>query len=148
MVIITSLFFGCFFGSHSFSGQSLLLSTTVLNDSYYYVYAYVGSGHPTGKDISTCVIPHIPPDKWEDLGLQLLDGDTGSTELSHIKASNPDTSQRCKVMFDKWLCKRNATWNELITALEKVHLTFLADNVKKILSPTTAAGSYNIYVHT
>ena len=114
---------------------------------YYVLCICVGSGHPTGKEISTRVIPHIPPDKWEDLGLQLLDGDTGSTELSHIKASNPDTSQRCKVMFDKWLHRRGATWNELITALEKVQLTFLADNIRKILSPTTAAGSYNIHTH-
>ena len=32
VVIITRLFSGAFFGSHSFCGQSVLLSTTVLND--------------------------------------------------------------------------------------------------------------------
>ena len=33
-VIITRLFLGTLFGSQSFAGQSLLLSTTVLNDMY------------------------------------------------------------------------------------------------------------------
>ena len=33
-VIITRLFFGTLFGSHSFAIQSLLLSITILNDTY------------------------------------------------------------------------------------------------------------------
>lgn len=97
----------------------------------------IGDDHPKNKDINTYVIPHIPADKWEDLGLELLDIDTSTAELGRIKADNPETSQRCKVMFEKWLHRRTATWNELIVALERVKLTFLADDIKKILSSTT-----------
>ena len=34
--VIVTLFLGTFFGSHSFPGQSLLLSTTILNDENQY----------------------------------------------------------------------------------------------------------------
>ena len=40
-------------------------------------------------------------------------------------------------MFDKWLLRHSATWNELIATLEKVQLTFLADNIKKQLLTIT-----------
>ena len=93
--------------------------------------------HPKARDIHTHVIPHIPADKWEDIGYELLDDDNAAIELGHIKASISETRQRCKAMFEKWLLKRSATWNELITALEKVDLTFLADNIKKQLSTVT-----------
>ena len=102
-----------------------------------YVCIYIGCDHPKAKDINTYVVPHIPADKWEDLGYELLDDDNASIELGHIKASNPETRERCKAMFEKWLLSRSATWNELITALEKVQLTFLADNIKKQLSTIT-----------
>ena len=61
--------------------------------------------------------------------MELLDGD--NIELGHIKASHPETKERCKVMFEKWLLKHTATWDELISALEKVKLTYLALNIKK-----------------
>ena len=92
----------------------------------------IGCDHPKAKDINTHVVPYTS-EKWEDLGYELLDDDHATTELDHIKASNSETRQRCKAMFEKWLLRRTATWNELITALEKVELTFLADNIKKQL---------------
>ena len=67
----------------------------------------------------------------------MLDGDNATIELGHIKASNSETRQRCKAMFETWLLSRSATWNELIAALEKVQLTYLADNIKKHLPPIT-----------
>ena len=94
----------------------------------------IGSDRPKPKDINAYVIPRIPAHKWEDLGLELLDDETGITELGHIKASNPGTQQCCKAMFEKWLHRRSATWNELIAALQKVELTTLADDIKKALS--------------
>ena len=97
----------------------------------------IGSDHPKANDIYNHVVPKIPADKWEDLGCELLGGDNAAIELSHIKASNPDTRQRCKAMFEKWLLSRSATWNKLIAALENVELTFLADNVKNHLLTIT-----------
>ena len=101
------------------------------------IFYFVGYDHPTAKDINTHVIPHIPADKWEDLGYELLDADNATIELGHIKASNSETRQRCKAMFETWLLSRSSTWNELIAALEKVQLTYLADNIKKYLPPIT-----------
>jgi len=110
----------------------------------------IGDDHPNTKDINTHVIPHIPADKWEDLGVELLDSDTVAAELSRIKADKQETSLRCKAMFEKWLLSHSATWNELIAALERVRLTSLAVNIKKILSSTTGTYvvNYRIYMHT
>ena len=79
------------------------------------------------------MISGIPANKWEDLGQYLLND---TVVLSHIRESNPETSQRCKRMFDKWL-ERNATWSELITALENVGLTYLAGIIKEKFSSIT-----------
>lgn len=97
----------------------------------------IGNDRPNAKDLHTHVIPNIPADKWEDLGVELLQT---SVELSHIKASSSETSQMCRKMFDDWLNGRDATWNGLIDALDKVGLTYLAGNIKKNLSSIT--GSY------
>ena len=64
----------------------------------------------------------------------MLDDDIAATVLGHIKANNFDTRDRCTAMFEKWLLSRNATWNKLIAVLEKVKLTFLADDIKRRLS--------------
>ena len=61
----------------------------------------------------------------------MLDGDSVAMELNYIKANYPDTKQRCKAMFERWLLGSSATWNKLIAALEMVGLTFLADDIKK-----------------
>ena len=102
-----------------------------------FMCSFIGSDHPEAKHLNSRVVPYIPADKWEDLGYELLDGDNVAIKLGHIKASNPETIQRCKAVFKEWLLRRSATWNELIAALEKVELTFLADNVRKHLSTIT-----------
>ena len=99
-----------------------------------------GCDHPNVKDIYAKVIPHIPAYKWEDLGHELLDGDNVNVQLSHIKADNPENiEQRFRIMFDKWLLNRSATWNKLIAALENIKMTFLADNIKKSLLSNTGS---------
>ena len=51
-------------------------------------YITVGCNiHPKAKDIHTHVIPHIPADKWEDLGYELFDDDNAAIELGHIRKS-------------------------------------------------------------
>jgi len=48
-----------------------------------------GSNHPDIRDLNSHVIPNIPADKWEDLGAELLAGNT--SQLSHIRAATTDT---------------------------------------------------------
>ena len=45
-------------------------------------------------------------------------------------------------MFEKWLTRRDATWNELIAALEKFHLTYLADDIRKNFLSRTGNDTY------
>ena len=95
----------------------------------------LGSSHPNIRDLNTSVTPYIPAEKWKDLGFELLNG--SDVELNNIEADIQGTNQRVIKMFEKWLTRRDATWNELIAALEKIHLTHLADNLrKKFLSST------------
>ena len=83
------------------------------------------------------MIPYIPADKWEDLGVELLQA---TAELSYIKASSSETKQMCRKMLDNWLNGHDATWNGLINALDRVGLTYLADDIEKNLPSIT--GSY------
>ena len=68
----------------------------------------------------------------------MLDDHTDIMTLANIKASNLETEQRCREVLEKWLLKEcSETWNDLIYALEKVKLTSLADNIKKLSINTT-----------
>ena len=106
---------------------------------------YLGCTRPDIRDLNSHVTPNIPAEKWKDLGLELLNGNI--VELSNIEADIQRTNQRVNKIFEKWLTKHDATWNELIAALEKVHLTYLADNVTKNLLSITGKYIY-IYVAT
>ena len=77
------------------------------------------------------VIPGIPADKWDDLCAELLDGNTA--KISDIRGATTETSLRCKLMFEKWLTRRDATWDVLVNALENIQLTFLADTITEML---------------
>ena len=57
--------------------------------------------------------------------------------LGQVKASNPETRQRCKAMFKSGFLITVKHGNELFAALGNVQLTFLADNIKKRLSTNT-----------
>ena len=96
---------------------------------------YVGYGHPDIRILRSHVTPDIPPEKWKDLGLELLNGN--SNELNNIEADVHGTIGKINEMFDKWLTRREATWNELIVALENIHLTYLADKIRKNVLPLT-----------
>ena len=78
------------------------------------------------------------PDVWRDLGIELL-GQGGIAELDVIKANNTDDVMKCcSKMLSLWLqLQTEASWNQLIEALEQVKLNRLAKEIKKALkSPT------------
>ena len=76
-------------------------------------------------------------DVWRDLGIELL-GQGGIAELDVIKANNTDVMKCCSKMLSLWLQQQTeASWNQLIEALEQVKLNRLAKEIKKALkSPT------------
>ena len=73
--------------------------------------------------------------RWHDLGTQLLTGDTVGT-LDVIKANHPnDVSACCNKMFVMWLeLQPNATWNQLIIALNMIGMNVQAEKVIKYLA--------------
>ena len=100
-----------------------------------YVLLFIGSSHPDIRDLNHQITPNIPPEKWKDLGLELLSGN--SVEVNNIETDTQGTRQRVTKTFEKWLDRRDATWNKLIAALENIHLTYLADHVKKTFLSVT-----------
>ena len=88
----------------------------------------LGCSCPSIRDLSLHVTPNIPAEKWKDLGLELLHD---NAELTHIEADIQQTSKKVNKMFEKWLTRKNATWNVLIAALEKIRLPYLANKIRK-----------------
>ena len=81
------------------------------------------------------------PDVWRDLGIELL-GKDGVAELDVIKANNTDdVTKCCSKMLSLWLQQQTeASWNQLIEALEQVKLNRIAKEIKKGLKlPTEMA---------
>ena len=72
--------------------------------------------------------------RWHDLGTQLLTDDTVGV-LDVIKANHPDdVSACCNKMFVKWLeLKPDATWSQLITALENIGMESLKQSIMQCL---------------
>jgi len=98
------------------------------------VLSFVENDRPALKDLHDHVVPHIA-DKWDDLGVQLLD-DSQVDQLDIIAADHPqDVVKCCKLMLKKWLnSSTDANWNQLLCALCKIELVSLANDVKKKLS--------------
>ena len=69
--------------------------------------------------------------KWYELGLELVDS---NKVLKVIEADNPrSTNTCCRVMFEKWLEKApNASWSQLVTALDNIKMKTAADVVRKL----------------
>ena len=67
---------------------------------------------------------------WYDIGVELLGNEDSIVDV--IKSSAANEEDGCTNMFQTWL-KRNhdASWNQLITALEKVKLTYAAFKIKR-----------------
>ena len=68
--------------------------------------------------------------RWRDLGLELVDS---NKVLKVIETDHPnDVDTCCRVMFEKWLEKTpDASWNQLITALNNIEMNTAADAISK-----------------
>ena len=75
--------------------------------------------------------------KWKDLGHQLL-ADEYKGALNIIEADyRQDAAECCKRMFQKWLeTTTNATWDQVIEALEKIQLIQLASTLSHQIGMT------------
>jgi len=68
--------------------------------------------------------------KWFQLGVILL-GDNNTAGLDVINTSHQSDDDRCNEMFKKWLqIKTDASWSQLVTALEKVGLNAAAHKIQ------------------
>ena len=79
--------------------------------------------------------------KWYELGLWL---DVSDVDLKIFKTdSATDVTGRCQKMFQKWLEKTcNASWSQLVTALDKIELHVAAKTVSDYCK------SGNLCIHT
>ena len=74
--------------------------------------------------------------KWYELGLELVDSNKA---LKVIEANHHnDVNTCCRVMFEKWLEKApNASWSQLVTALDNIEMKAAADAVRKLFMSGT-----------
>ena len=74
------------------------------------------------------------------MGLELLEQEDEET-LNEIETNNPsDVGNCCNEMFDLWLRKCTATWDQLIQALREVEETTLATKIEGMLRDTGSGG--------
>ena len=68
--------------------------------------------------------------KWHVLGPELL---VNNNVMQDIEANHcSDVSTCCRVMFEKWLEKTpDASWDELVTALNDIDMKTAADFITK-----------------
>ena len=72
--------------------------------------------------------------KWYELGLELVD----SFKILKVIETNhhDDVNICCRLMFEKWLEKTpDASWQQLITALNTVGMNTAAEAVSKLFKP-------------
>ena len=67
--------------------------------------------------------------RWFSLGVELLDSNTAVLDV--IKTSHQRDDDWCSEMFKKWLeMKPDASWSQLVTALNNIGLRAVADNMQ------------------
>jgi len=98
---------------------------------------HTGTDYPTPRQIHNILKPEASGVvvQWYDLGIQLLDDKGGIGVLDAIKADHPnDVNTCCNKMFIKWLLmKPDATWSQLITALTRIGMNTVAEDLNKQL---------------
>ena len=68
--------------------------------------------------------------KWHELGLFLFDN---NTILQVIKIDHHSVEERCLKMFQAWLERTpDASWNQLITALNMIEMKTAANTISKL----------------
>ena len=70
--------------------------------------------------------------RWRALGLELIDS---NKILKVIETNHPnDVDACCRLMFEKWLdITPDASWSQLIAALNAIELNTAADFISKLL---------------
>ena len=67
--------------------------------------------------------------KWHELGTVLVDR---YSVIREIEANHNDVGTCCRIMFEKWLdMKSDASWSELVTALDNTEMKAAADFISK-----------------
>ena len=101
---------------------------------------YIGHHCPTLKQLHNILRPDVSgvATRWYDLGMQLLD-DPATGVLDVIKADHPnDVTTCCNEMFKKWLeMQHDASWSQLVMALNKIGLNTIADDISKLIENGT-----------
>ena len=68
--------------------------------------------------------------RWYDLGLELLDSNTAVLDV--IQSDYQSDTARFSKMFKTWLEKKpEASWRQLVAALNYIGLGTAADNIRK-----------------
>ena len=98
---------------------------------------YTDRDYPTPKQIRNILKPEASgvAVRWYDLGIQLLDAKSGPGILDLIKADHHnDNNTCCNKMLIKWLLlKPDATWSQLVTALTKIGMNTIAEDLNNQL---------------
>ena len=83
--------------------------------------------------------------KWHDLGIVLVDS---YRVIKQIEADHRnDVSTCCRIMFEKWLdMKSDASWSELVTALNNIEMKAAADFISKQFKSGSEHTVYNLFV--
>ena len=80
--------------------------------------------------------------RWYELGVELLDSNTAVLDV--IQSEHQSDNVRCSKMLKTWLeMKPDASWSQLVTALNNIGLRTAADNVK--MSELSKKGSHEVY---
>ena len=95
------------------------------------VFSCVGMAKLTIKSLNYYILNTVIANYWKDLGTELLKEEY-LHELTTIKANhNSDVKKCCNAMFNYWLqVDYEANWNQLISALEEIHLNVLAQKIR------------------
>ena len=68
--------------------------------------------------------------RWYELGVELLDSNTAVLDV--IQSDHQSDNARCSKMFKAWLeMKPDASWSQLVTALNNIGLNTAADNLRQ-----------------
>ena len=99
----------------------------------------IGNDRPTLRQL-TDVIEECST-RWHDLGVQLLEEHTGSRILNEIENDCPSSVVKCcRKMFDRWLEQQpNASWDQLLTALNRIGMNSAAEHIRGKFNRYTVA---------
>ena len=99
----------------------------------HFVYVIISDQNQLGLKNLTNLMRHEAAGvatRWYDLGVELLDSNTAVLDV--IQVDHQSDNDRCSRMFKKWLeTKPDASWSQLVTALNNIGLGTAADNIRQ-----------------